>query len=290
MANFRLILISILCVSTFACNRTSSTKEEVAITLSEKDSITNLFTPVDKNDPQSVLYAFQKFVIFFAGKDIFTKDMECSLDIIMDSLAHNGKYSLFVVNDTITYHKKNEEELFKDILNVSYICKSEYDLYPEKNTIAHSYDHQDPLFEGREYRLLNLTHKAKFIYSFNDFTDNSTYQDDVKIYDFDPRTGYFSLDSVTTELFRIEAKDFFMESAPDSLAYYEYYFTINRAKKGITECRICLYYGCYSMSYEQLQEKNKWLKGNVIYFDVVDNKFIRSEPYFDDRAFGEPIY
>ena len=132
---------------------------------------------------------------------------------------------------------------------------------------------------GTEYRLLNFDHKAKFIYSSYSATDNGVYQSDFKIFDFNPQSGSFSLDSVASELFKVERKDFFKESTPDSLLTGNHFFRITRAKRGIAECQLDF---PWWIPQEQLEEAHKWLKGNTIYFDFVDGTFTRSEPYFDN--------
>jgi hypothetical protein len=104
----------------------------------------------------------------------------------------------------------------------------------------------------------------------------------VEIYDFNPETGTFSLDSISTELFNVDEKDFFMESTPDSLARYPYLFRIQETSKGIAICRLD---NPVPWFLPQGEESKKFLKGNVICFDFVDGIFVRSEPYFDSDPF-----
>jgi len=233
----------------------------------------------DKNNPQSILFAFKEIKYRFLG-----------IDKIVDSLAHKGEYEVFIVNDKIMY---TQEEYFKNYDGDSddenyhydeYAVKHTFTLYTSQNAICHSFvgvdrggSETDP-GNGDIYKLVNSADKSKLLsLGFGQY-DGVVYGT-ISVSDFNPHTGSLSYEPEDEKIFAVKAKNFFKESTPDSiiqtLVTTDFQIT-HLNKEGVAECRLAGYYWMES------DEVKKWLKGDVIHFDFVDGKFIRSEPYFED--------
>lgn len=226
--------------------------------------LASTITPL--NNTQSILYAFPQFANF-------------STDIIVDSLARNGKYTIITMNGDTVNGKAEDYYSYNDDTE---IYKSSFYLDTLKNTIRiESY-----YIRGgggtyiSEYKLLNSVHKAKFIYTSYAFASASTIENNPKIYDYNPQNNTFTLDTISSNLFHIEEKDFYMELTPSdsTLPYYGAVFHLVYNGEGIATC--LLDNGRWT-PFEEIRN-NKWLKGNIIRFDYINDEFIRSEPYWDN--------
>jgi hypothetical protein len=167
----RKIIIGILVFIAISCNQAKNTKtEEKLITeyseISKINSTNQTYSAVisDKNNPESILYAFLQFAehqewgIFWNGM----------ANEILDSLAKNGHYSIFwVTNDSIAVPDEmlsgSEKDFEEEYLQ---IYKSTYNLDTTKNTIKQEGYYikglyKDSLKDCFEYNLSN----SKFTYS-----------------------------------------------------------------------------------------------------------------------------
>ena len=307
------IIVSMLCFAALACTNTA--KKTAATAKSNTQSVAEskqneVVVTADKNDPQGILYAFQRFVKFPA-------------DTIVDSLERNGNYTIITINGkrvggkarTEDYwgYKGEEEaqidslkqiqedlkkqfivkndlaidvrlkqldeeiEVLKEKVEMREIHKSAYYLNTAKNTIRNedSYIIGVSAYSVDEYKLLRSAHKPKFICSNFFGTSAFGQQGDFEIYDYDPHTGTFSLDTVALKLFRVDQRDFYIESTPDSVVDCDHFFDIVHNKEGVAVCE----FNCGRWRREE--DEYKWLRGNVIRFDYVNGEFIRSAPYFE---------
>jgi len=266
----------------------------------------------DKNNPKSILYAFQKLAQFHGFQNFPMND-------IVDSLSANGLCVIYDVSlsqpsdgYTLVYNEREfalhkekyvDKKEYIDEYGDSYdigIGKTVYSLDTVTNTIVSKSTWWQNPNDGSnsvksEYRLLNSITNTKLIWSWaNFYTNIVSYQRDVRIYDLDSHTGILSMDSTSMELFRIRSKDFFVESTPDSLMYFGYYFLISCADKGIAQCILEFNAGEWDRgwatgnksSYKDLKG-TQWLKGNIVDFYFDNGKFTRSEPYFSNDFFFE---
>jgi hypothetical protein len=218
----------------------------------------------DKNNPQSILFVFQRFVDF-------------PTDTIVDFLARNGEYTEIFLNDERVAGKPSdyygyEGEEDDEIYRISYYLDT------AKNAIRKedSYIKGNSSFCAKEYKLLNSKHNTKFMFSTYCGTRALTTPYDIEIYDYDFQADSFSFDSISSELFSVFGNDFLLPT-PDSLEID--YFILFHTFYIENSIAICLFDTCPRL-FEILKE-NKWLKGNVIRFDFIDGEFIRSEPYFE---------
>ena len=254
--------------------------DEMSIDSPFTEALTNIATTqlvvADKNNPQSVLYAFQRFVKF-------------PVDVIVDSLAQKGRYVMFELyfeddNEKVVYGEDydyyNDESI--DENDSPEIWKSAYYLDVERNEITHEYlcrrncggDTQT------KYRLLHFADETKFL-EHTLHSASAACSGKLEIYDFNPHTGNFSLDTVFDGYISVEK--FFKESTPDSLMEnFDYCFLApyDDTNNSVAQYRILSYWIGYIN--ERHEELEKWMLGNVIDIYFVDGKFIRSEPYFDD--------
>lgn len=227
----------------------------------------------DKNNPQSILYVFQRIGYNFS-----------EVDKIVDSLARNGHYEVsegFLVPLYDDYEK--------------YVYRHSFELDTVQNVIWHCIETK----RGNEtigfsddniYRLVNSVNESKLLLlSFRRY-DGMEFGVINDVLDFDPQTGNLSNNLADKKLFAIKLKDFFKESTPDSVIQTQVttdFQITNLTKEGVAECRLSPAYWNRIWSEESFEEINKWLKGDVIHFDFVDGKFIRSEPYFEDKDINE---
>ena len=172
-----LIILSIFVFIAIGCNQTNrntKTKEK-----SNTEYSTTL-TITDKNNPQSILYAFLQFaehwewVIFWNG----------AANVILDSLVLNGSYAIFwVTNDSTTVPDEmlygNEKDFEEQYLQ---IYKNTYYLDTIKNTIRQEgfYTKGLQINSTIDYFEYNLSN-TKFTYSH--FSRN---QNKIEIYDYNP--------------------------------------------------------------------------------------------------------
>ncbi len=235
----------------------------------------------DKNNPQSVLHVFQ----------IINDDL-VGIDVIVDSLKHNKSYEVFIVDDTIMYNQEeyspnySEDNDDPDYNYETYAIKHYFTLDTVQNVIEHytidvdrDGNETSGFGEDHIYRLINSAHKTKFLSLGFGRYDGVEYGI-IDVSDFDPRTGRLSGNDVDKKIFAVEIKDFFKESTPDSVVKKQYTTDFNiiyLEKEGVAECRL----SPYRWEKERYENTRKWLKGDVIHFDFVDGKFIRSGPYFE---------
>ena len=247
----------------------------------------------DKNNPRSVLNAFRILEYRFD---------EDKMDKIIESLALNGKFEMYVANDETIYSEEDYQKKFDE-----YLENNEYtydlDSYPYADKYSFSLDTiQNVIYNwsidvsrsGSEtsgfpnaeiYRLITSTNTAKLLHLEDKYYDGMVYGV-IDIQSFNPYTESTFVNPSDKKIFAVEIKDFFKESTPDSVIRTQYTtdFSITHLEKeGVAECRLSPGYWSRRWSGEEcFAEIKKWLKGEVIHFDFVDGKFIRSEPYFDD--------
>jgi hypothetical protein len=273
-------------------------------TMSAEAQIVECASITDKNNPQSILYAFLKLAKFHK---FAPSQFPIEIEAIIDSLSSNGQYIWYSIyfdggadGYTLQYDE-NEFAIHKDkyIGKKSYtdeygdsyslwITKSTYQLDTAKNAIIYQSSSENADYHSPKnvYLLINSAHKPKLIMSRASFyLTTVTYQNDIGIYDLDSLTG-ISEDSTSMELFRVRSKDFFIESTPDSLTHFGYSFLFTCFDKGIiAQCLLDLdaYPNWGKRSSREEVEGTQWQKGNVIDFYFIDGKFTRSEPYFKEN-------
>jgi len=245
-------------------------------------TIAETISIADKNNPQSILYVFQILEVNFGY-----------IDKVVDSLAHNGKYVVFTADYNLVYtqeeYSKNYDEDNDDenYHYETYAIKHIFELDTIQNVITHwridvnrRGEETSGFGDDNIYRLLNSVDGAKLLSLGFGRYDGMEYGV-INISDFDLRTGNLSY-SLDNNIFRVELKDFFKETTPDSIIQTQVTtdFQITHLnKKGVAECRLSPAY----WDYHNNEEISKWLKGVVIHFNFVDGKFIRSEPYFENN-------
>jgi hypothetical protein len=235
--------------------------------------------PIDKNDVQGILYAFQRF-------------LKNPADINIDSLAQNGRYvvfKIFTAEDKIVYEEKdynpyNDKGI--DENDPPEIWRSAYYLNADKNAISHEYTCVRYCGGNSQsfYRLLPFAHETKFVHFVLNYATSVECIGELDIYDFNHLTGKFSKNTISGIL-DVTIENFFKTSTPDSLMNkfdYCFYYAYDDSDKYIAQYWFRAY-GFYGQDLlEELKEElKKWMLGNVIniYFD--NGKLARSEPYFD---------
>jgi hypothetical protein len=124
-----------------------------------------------------------------------------------------------------------------------------------------------------EYKAVTFKNKIKLIYSTIGGNDQSGFE----IYDYDSITEKLNFDNISTNFFKLRISDFFIEGTPDSvIMYYQsrttVYYDICYAKKGVAEYILSLYI--------RNEDYDKWFAGEIITFDVENNKFTKTKPHF----------
>ena len=241
-------------------------------------TIAETVSTIERDDPQGILYAFQRFV-------------EIPVDIIVDSLAQNGKYIVFEVftgeDEKNVYDEKDYDPYGYEHIDendLPEIWKSAYYLMGDMNAIIHEYTCRRYCGGNTKtvYRLLPYAHGTKFMHYALSYATNDQCIGDLSIYDFNPITEKFSLDTIY-DVYNVTIENFFKESTPDSLMEFDYCFLL---AYDITDKYIAQYRfrsGLWGYIEERSEELRKWMLGNVIDIYFVDGKLVRSEPYFEDN-------
>lgn len=133
-----------------------------------------------------------------------------------------------------------------------------------------------------EYKDIETKRGIKFFCSSYHGTCAFTDQDQFEVYNFDIISKQFELltDINKQKLFKVEIKDFFFYDTPDSiiqeyLSHSSNYFILldcnNSIAKNILDDNLIF----------NKNKDNRWIRGEVIRFDLKGNKFSRSNPYYE---------
>jgi hypothetical protein len=222
-------------------------------------------------------------------------------DLFSDSLVvtkKNAQYNLILTNDKKglicslyrKFEKINETDsvtnfLFKKGKFVKEIEDGTYTTIMEIDSTKNALRIEDTetnnsSFYVKEYRISNSKgNLLKFIHSEYLGTNAFTSQEKFEIYDYDFKTNTFKFDSASIKLFTCDVKDFFYKTTPDSIIETYSRHSSNFFQIVYNDFGVATYILDDHLTAAR-QERNKWIIGNTIKFDLINNRFIRSRPYY----------
>ncbi len=121
----------------------------------------------------------------------------------------------------------------------------------------------------------------KVIYSHCTGANAMLNQNDLIIYDFDITTNLLKLDSTTNSIFDFKFKDFYKTGTPDSIIMndmtpVEFYYDLFYPQKYDVELSLVSF--LLSVNFQD----NKNILGDIIGFKWINDRFIKSEPYYNE--------
>ncbi|WP_018342828.1 hypothetical protein [Cytophaga aurantiaca] len=186
-------------------------------------------------------------------------------DSAKNCLINNGEY----------YGPNNDEEEI-------WVCKMYIDSVNNTIRIEDYYEVGNSSSSISEYKLVQTKKGCKVLYSNYGGTNAFTTQYEFEIYDYTLSTEALLRDSSKSTLkkFTIDTKDFFASNTPDSIitkykSHSSYFCRLVDIENGIAEYILFDNFGN--------MKDIKWIKGDIIRFDLEGNKFVRSEPYYEEE-------